>query len=288
MGAVAGDVASDVLTARIRAKAQHGADREIDLAKAPFTSTADYDTSPPLSGKILLDRVLTREEQAALEAIPIDSAAFAKVWEFLRPLGGRLLRYPTSMLQPPANFDPGAAIWLHSTTFKMNLFSERTTQLSITDMRAVNVSCQPSSAKTVVESLPQGEAQYAGVLFDLTVADSTPFVTDAGSDQGQPYFSRRKIDLGDGMSPGGLRVEAAVKDQSCSWEIEARYRDSTQQDHEVTLRDGDKPFFSEALPKQPEQYWTIDFQRRGGPALIPCHEMPKVSACTQRAEANAW
>ncbi|MFI5897495.1 hypothetical protein ACIA5D_46130 [Actinoplanes sp. NPDC051513] len=279
------DLVSDTWTAKPRAEAQRDADRGIDLAKTPFTSTADYDTSLPEFWKIVLDRTLTEDEQAALEAIPLDGAG-KKVWEFLRPLGGRLLRYPTSMLQPPPNFDSGEAFWADATIFNMNLFSERTSQLSIVDMRAINVSCRPPSAKTVVEFPPQGEAEYPGVLFDLTTKDTAPFITDPGDDQGQPYFSRRKIDLGGGTSPGALRVEAMVRGQSCQWEIQARYRDSIGNGSEVTLRDGDKPFFAEALPAKPEQYWVVDFLPSGSSYLSPCHEASTAIMCTHRAKAN--
>jgi hypothetical protein len=287
MVAIGWDTLTEIWTAKPRAEAQQDAVREIDQARPPFTSTADYDTSPPEFWKIVLDRTLTGGEQATLESIPFDDQFGRRVWEFLRPLGGRLLRYPTSMLQPPPSFDPGLAFWSDSTTFNMNLFSERNSQLSITDMRAVNVSCRPPSANTIVEFPPQGEAEYSGILFDLTSTDPAPFITDPGDDQGQLYFSQRKIDLGGGLAPGGLRVEAMVRDESCNWEILAKYRDSSTQNGEVVLRDGDKPFFAEALPTEPEQYWVVDLVLTGNPTLIPCHEMPTATTCAYRAEANA-
>ncbi|ORT53985.1 hypothetical protein BKD26_36950 [Streptomyces sp. CB03238] len=150
-------------------------------------------------------------------------------------------------------------------------------------MAPVNISCTEPTARTVVTISGQGQALYPGVVVDLVSDDAMLYIADEGPDRGQPYFTRRRIDLGGGLEPGGLRVEALVSDQSCKWEIRARYRDAQQNAGEVTLRDGDKPFFAEAVPDDPEQYWQSNdhtvVARGSAPTFLPCHEMPDEPIC---------
>ncbi|NYH55271.1 hypothetical protein HNR06_004860 [Nocardiopsis arvandica] len=257
---------------------ERAAETEIDQEKEPFTSSVTYDTSVPHNFKIVLDRPLTPEEGETLQATPVEA-----VWDFLRPLGGRLIRYPASM--NPASPDGwtwhGTSIPPDATVFTMNLLSTRTSQLSIVGMTPVNISCAESTAATVVEFSPQGEASYPGVVVDLREEDPTPYISDEGPDQGLPYFGHRRIDLGGGLEPGGLRVEALVHGQSCEWEIRARYRDARDNTDEVVLRDGDRPFFAEALPDRPQQYWVWGhgFGDSEGNPFLPCHEMPDEAGC---------
>ncbi|UED87516.1 hypothetical protein [Streptomyces profundus] len=255
------------------------AERRLDQEKEPFTHSIAYDTSVPYEFKVVLDRPLTPEEQATLQATPYD-----EVWEYLRPLGGRLIRYPVATIPlPPGQSDPRGPA--DGTTFTMTLLSERSSQLSIVDMTPVNISCHAPTGRTVVDVPPQGEAFYPGVVVDLEAADPTLFIFDDGPDQGQPYFSRRRVDVGGGLEPGGLRVEALVRDQSCAWELRARYRDAGGDSDEMILRDGDQPFFAEAAPDRPEQYWLASPVVAGlpldeeVPAFQPCHEMPDDESC---------
>ncbi|MFG2011492.1 hypothetical protein ACGFNF_20740 [Micromonospora sp. NPDC048868] len=251
-----------------------------DQAKTPFVASVKYDRTIPEFWRIVLDRPLTQPEQVKLESLGSD----VEIWRFLRSLGGRLLPFPSMIGGLPGGFtDPSTS---DAAVFTMNIISDRTTQLSIIDMHAVNVSCQPSTAKAVIDVAPEGGAAYEGMLFDLTEEDPIPYIADDVEEQGRPYFSRRKIDLGGGMSPGGLRVEAVTGEKSCSWEIEATYHDSTPQGGgKLILRDGEKPFVVEARPRHPEQYWirsSATFPVLNPPNLVPCHRMPTAAACQGR------
>ncbi|TDC06084.1 hypothetical protein E1265_34980 [Streptomyces sp. 8K308] len=274
----------DLWTTDSRVAAEREATEDMDEARVPFTSSISYDTSVPYHYKIVLDRPLTPEEQETLRYLPS-----TQVWDFLRPLGGRLIRYPVTLSQLPPGYDPGRG---DTTVFTMNFLSSRESQLSIVDMAPVNVSCREPSARTVVEVPPQGEGFYPGVLVDLTADDPTLWISDEGPDQGQPYFSRRRIDLGGGLDPGGLRVEALVRDQSCEWELRASYRDARGDEGEVILRDGDRPFSAEAVPADPEQYWLASAMFPGlpitedMPTFQPCHEFQDHPSCVALAEGR--
>ncbi|WP_461034186.1 hypothetical protein [Streptomyces mayteni] len=267
-----------------RVAAEREATEELDEARAPFTGSISYDTSPAENYKILLDRPLTPEEQETLRRLE-----HTEVWDFLRPLGGRLIRYPLTMRQPPVGYDLRLG---DATVFTLNLLSSRDAQLSIVDMTPVTTSCTAPSARTVVEVPGQGESFYSGVLLDLAMDAPALWFSDEGADQGQPYFSRRRIDLGGGLDPGGLRVEAVVRGQTCEWELRARYRDARGDTGEVVLRDGDRPFVAEAVPAEPDQYWLASGMFPGLPltedlpTFMPCHEMPDDVSCASLTEGR--
>ncbi|WP_435106811.1 hypothetical protein [Nocardiopsis synnemataformans] len=279
LGGYAAAYAYDLWSTESLVREQRAAEVEVDQERAPFTSSVTYDTSVPHNFKIVLDRPLTAREAETLQATPSED-----VWDLLQPLGGRLVRYGSSLNTE----SPDAWDWHRSggdlpdaTVFTMNLLSTRTSQLSIVDMTPVNVSCSEPTAVTVVEFPPQGEAAYPGVIVDLAEDDPELYISDEGPDQGQRYFSRRRIDLGGGLDPGGLRVEALVGDRSCEWEIRARYTDARENTDEVVLRDGDQPFFAEALPARPQQYWMAGalFAHPDGSSFMPCHEMRSEPVC---------
>ncbi|MCP3011920.1 hypothetical protein NGM33_01150 [Nocardiopsis dassonvillei] len=278
LGGYAAGYAYDLWSTESLLREQRAAEAEADQERAPFTSSVTYDTALPEGYKIVLDRPLTEEEGEQLQ-----STESAEVWEFLRPLGGRLVRNLDRMSAEPA----GGWSWRGeggspaATVFTMNLLSARSSQLSIVDMTPVNISCAEPTAVTVVDSPPSGEASYPGVTVDLHHDDPQLYIADEGPDREQPYFSRRRIDLGGGLDPGGLRVEAVVHDRSCEWELNARYVDARENEDEVVLRDGDRPFFAEALPRRPEQYWVAGFtvsdtEER---AFVSCDEVPEAPSC---------
>ncbi|MFI6578719.1 hypothetical protein ACIBFB_23275 [Nocardiopsis sp. NPDC050513] len=280
VGGFVATFAYDVWSTEARLREERAAQVEVDQESAPFTSSITYDTSTADTFSIVLDRPLTAEEGETLQTVPA-----TEVWDFLRPLGGRLIRdFGGLQTGPPGGWsweEPGATGEFGAAVFNMNLLSTRTSQLSIVDMTPVNISCAEPTAVTVVDYPPAGQASYPGVVVDLNDNDPTLYIADEGPDQGQPYFSRRRIDLGGGLEPGGLRVEALVQGRSCEWEIEARYVDAQQNTDEVLLRDGDRPFFAEAPPERPEQYWLAAYAygEAEGRTFVPCHETPEVFSC---------
>ncbi|WP_220188565.1 hypothetical protein [Streptomyces phytophilus] len=257
MGGFAASFAFDLWTTNPRAAAEREAHRDLDQEVVPFTTSITYDTDPTDAGfSVVLDRPLSPEEVTTLQATPP-----SKVWDLLRPLGGRLIHSST-----------------YTTTFKMNIFSERAAQLSIVDMTPVEVTCTEPSAGTLVDVSGQGVAEYPGLAINLE-KDKPQLVNADGRDQGQPFFDKRRIDLGGGLEPGGLRVSASTREQSCTWEILARYVDAQQNPGEVTLRDGDKPFLAEAKPQSPEQHWEAITYKSQPPYFHPCHEKPSHHSC---------
>ncbi|MFJ3904604.1 hypothetical protein [Streptomyces sp. NPDC090025] len=255
---------------------------DLDKEETAFTAAVDYDRSPPETWRVVLDRPLTAPEQRRLGTLDGDAEAARG---YLTSLGGRTLRHPSS-------FDDRADLMprftgTDATVFLMNLFSRRQSKLTVLSMEAVDVSCRTPTARTVVDLPPQGGAAYEGVLFDLSTPAAPPIVTDAGPLQGQPHFAHRKIDLGGGESPGGLRVEAVTRAKTCDWAIEAKYRDEYQGFGALVLKDGDKPFVAEGTPLKPEQLWVRDSSEPRGRQWLPCHERPAESACAAWYEGHA-
>ncbi|MFF6776221.1 hypothetical protein ACFY8W_22020 [Streptomyces sp. NPDC012637] len=262
-------------------KSEQEAQDALDKQEAPFTVGVDYDQTPPQGWKVALDRLLTEAERQGLAARRDPEKARA----YLLSLGGRTIRYPSGFedrTDLAMKYTGADATALH-----LNLFSKRQAQLTITSMEAVDVSCHAPTAKTVVVWQSQGGAAYEGVLFDLTTPGATPVITDEGDDQGAPYFGVRKIDLGGGASPGGLRVEALTRGRSCTWEIKAKYRDAYQGFGTVTLKDGEKPFAAEATPARPEQLWIMDASKPDAEQWVPCHDRPEDTSCRAWREGRA-
>ncbi|MDT0532332.1 hypothetical protein RM555_25350 [Micromonospora sp. DSM 115977] len=272
-----GDVVTGILTADRRVAAEEGARQQNDQRKKPFAAAVRYDDGPAPFFRVILDRPLTEGEQEVLQSTPPED-----LWDFMRPLGARRVWYPsTGSSHMPGDYGSFAQ---DATVFTMNIVSDRTAQTTIVGMRAVNVECRASTARTVVDFAPDGASDYEGVTFDLASNDPVPYMSDDDEPEkyGRPYFSERKIDLGGGMSPGGLRVEALVEDESCAWEIEATYHDSTEGGGgALILNDNGKPFFAEARPRNPAQYWMY-ISEPLPTQPFPCHKMPTVSSCAHR------
>lgn len=254
----------DTVTQKPRTANEQKAAETLDQEETPFTVAIEYDHSPPDIWTVVLDRTLTEEEQREFSML----SGWEEVRQYLTSLGGRTLRYPPLF---EASSLPHKLWGTDSTVFTMNLFSKRDAQLSIVDMQAVNVSCQEPTAKAVFVAPPQGGAAYDGILYDLARPGFGPIITDE-EHQGEHYFSRRKIDLGGGESPGGLRVEALTRGKSCTWEIEARYHDAYQNTGSLMLKDGKKPFYAEAAPARPQQLWVFNAGAQAGEQpWVPCH-----------------
>jgi hypothetical protein len=154
-------------------------------------------------------------------------------------------------LKSPSGFVKGyVKVWL------MDLFSDRTAGFSVVGMRAKDLRCRPASAKMVVLSPSQGGGSYEGMLFDLSES-APPIITGEGEEHfGEPYFSYKKIDLGNGATPGGLRVEVTSGTKDCDWVFEVEYRD-TKGVHVQEIRNGKEKFTIDGLPAHPEQLFVL-------------------------------
>jgi hypothetical protein len=262
------------------------AEDQVDQEERPFIGAVEKDPTTPENWKIVLDRTLTRKEAAKLRSFsPYSATGMTDAARFLTSLGGRVLRYPPLLDRYPPGYtyvNGGDAA-----AFNLNLFSKRKAQLSITDMRPVGISCRKPTAKTVAVFPPQGGAAYEGIFYDLTDPGSPPIVTDPNSRQGRPYFERRKIDLGGGESPGGLHVESVTKGRTCDWRIRAEYSDAHSGSGHLTLKNGRRPFRTEAAPTRPEQLFYVDASRPRDRSWVACHEEPAEPACRQWVEERS-
>ncbi|QUX26846.1 hypothetical protein KGD83_15845 [Nocardiopsis akebiae] len=277
-GGFAGTYAYDLWSAEARLRGERTAQTTIDQGSPPFTNAVAYDTSLPESFRVVLDRPLTTEQAEELGTLDRVEA-----WDLLEALGGRLIpgTFTTVHLTPPGGWsweEPGTSPRVGAAVFTMTLMSARSSQVSIVDMEPANISCAEPAATTVVDFPTAGEATYPGVVVDLTHDDPLLLISDEGLEQGQPYFSRRRIDVGGGLEPGGLRVEALTAGQTCEWEIRAHHVDARENSGEVVLRDGDEPFRVEAPPENPEQYWAMSIGPRPV-RVVACHETPEAVEC---------
>jgi hypothetical protein len=244
----------DRSTATDRARSDKRAEKAVDREQPAFVSTVtphDYDQYMPGAIAVLLDRPLTAREQAALTAMTGDES---RVWAFLKSLGGRIVEHP-SYVEP---FEDGNRRRGQAQSFDLNLNSDRGTGLTINGMTAVKDSCRAPSAQTIVNLPPAGSEPRQGLLWDLTggAEDSPkgPYVLDEGASQGELYFRRNIVDLGNGQPNMAFRIQPEVSRHTCDWHIVASYTDTTGS-HRQRIPDGSRTFTTEAVPQRPVQYF---------------------------------
>ncbi|MEV5763160.1 hypothetical protein AB0L34_01070 [Micromonospora sp. NPDC052213] len=245
----------DRSTATERARSDKQAQKAVDREQPAFVSTVtplDYDRDLPEAFTVLLDRLLTEDEQAALTALNGDAS---EVWEFLKPLGGRMVER-ASYVAPLEDGNENRGV---AQTFDLNLNSDRAAGLTINNMTAVKDSCRVPTAKTVVTVPPAGAESRQGLLWDLTGGPTDkphgPYVLDDGEPQeGQLYFRRNVVELGNGQSNMAFRIQPEVSTHTCEWHIVASYTDTTGS-HEQRIPSGTGTLTTEAVPSQPVQYF---------------------------------
>ncbi|MFG1775045.1 hypothetical protein ACGFIG_01255 [Micromonospora sp. NPDC049048] len=249
------NVLLDRSTATDRARSDRQAQQAVDREQAAFVSTVtplDYDRDLPEAFTVLLDRPLTEGEQAGLTALTGDRS---EVWELLKPLGGRVVEHASYV----APFEDGNENRGHAQTFDLNLNSDRAAGLTINNMTAVKDSCRVPTAQTVVTLPPAGAESRQGLLWDLTGGPTDephgPYVLDEGEPrEGQLYFRRNVVELGNGQSNMAFRIQPEVSTHTCEWHIVASYTDTTGA-HEQRIPSGAGTFTTEAIPSQPVQYF---------------------------------
>lgn len=241
-------------------------EESIDQEGPAFTSIVREDKSED-SRMFILDRPIGPEEIKNLFQVETGSGAnFKDLEEIVASHSGQELRLPGL---PEA--DGYAKAWL------IDLFSGRNAGLAITGMRAKDVKCRPAAAKTVILFEYGGGGDYEGMLFNLSKPD-TPLDIDGGENKGKPYFSHKKVDLGNGATPGGLRTEVSSGIEDCNFIFEAEYRDA-EGAHLQDIRNGNGRFAIRGIPAHPEQVFvvTIDGIKDCGAhpdPLVPCPHLP--------------
>ncbi|MBC3984525.1 hypothetical protein H8N01_18595 [Streptomyces sp. AC536] len=232
----------DYLSTETTTRRAKEAEEKIDREGPAFTSRVREEEVGLDGGVVItMDRPLTPAESETLTTADLgkeeDVRRFNKL---VASHGGEKLNVPAGRT------DPYTRVWL------MDLFSDRAASLSIVGMRAKDLRCEPASAKTVLHFPPQGAGTYEGMWFDLS-KNPYPTIADRSDKHfGKPFFSYKKIDLGNGATPGGLRVGVTSGAKDCDWVFEVEYRDA-EGTHTQQIKNGEKRFTIDGYPEHPEQ-----------------------------------
>jgi hypothetical protein len=220
-------------------------EENLDREGRAFTASTRADADP-LYMAYVLDRPLTRTETATfLESGADGNPDFGEVDKLAATHGGHGLEDP--------GWDKSDG---YSSSWLIDFFSDRSAGLTITGIRAKDVRCGPAAAKTVILVRPEGGGAYDGIHFNLS-EPKTPYSLSPDDYFGKPYFSHKKIDLGNGTEPGGLRASFSSGVQDCNFLLEAEYRDSLGL-HQQEIKNASGRFALRGLPANPYQLflWT--------------------------------
>ncbi|MBL1102394.1 hypothetical protein JK363_38440 [Streptomyces sp. 205] len=256
---------------------ENDSNKGYDASQAPFTVSVQTELGDPRQDWVMvLDRELTEGETRKLTSSDDASAAFA----YLKSLGGRLLNYASYLEHAPEQYTQRTSNGRMelSGTFKLRLLSTRSAAVVIDDWKATDVTCRPSTAKTVVGYPSQGGVAYQGIRVHVPPRGGEPVLTDDDEGQGEPYFDTHNIEVGNGQSSGAMRVEAiAPPGQSCEWGIKVHYVDAYQKGQWLQLKDSDGKALrirTESVPADPRQKWVF-----GAVPWTACHQKTEEPMC---------
>lgn len=234
----------------------------LDREGPAFTTSTRVDPDP-LYMAYVLDRPLTRSEVATFLDSGRDGPNFEAVKELAATHDGHGLE--------DSGWDKADG---YSSSWLIDLFSDRSAGLAITGVRTKDLRCGPAAAKTVILVRPEGGGAYDGIHFNLS-EPKTPYSLSPDDYFGTPYFSHKKIDLGNGAKPGGLRASFSSGVQDCDFLLEAEYRDSLGV-HQQTIKNASGRFAVRGLPANPYQFflWT-----NGGVLDCGPHQFQRPQQC---------
>ncbi|KUL30622.1 hypothetical protein ADL12_26390 [Streptomyces regalis] len=143
----------------------------------------------------------------------------------------------------------------YAQAWMVDVFSDRRATLVINGMRMKGLECVPAKATTVIIH-PDGLIHnYAGVLFD-TARPDTLLIADA-EHYGEPYFKHSTIDLGNGATPRGLRIQVTSGTQDCTWKaFEVTYVDSDGT-HTQDITNNGKGFAVRGIAEKQKQVFDV-------------------------------
>ncbi|MHB6909476.1 hypothetical protein [Streptomyces sp. DB-54] len=146
----------------------------------------------------------------------------------------------------------------YSEEWLIDILSDRKASLVITGLRIKGLTCTAAKADTIISVRGQAGGSYEGMLFDLTRSTNTPLITgDEEKHYGDPFFKYKKIDLGNGATPEGLRVQVTSGTQDCSWKaFEATYVDSDGE-HTQDITNNGKDFAVHGFVAHPRQAFEV-------------------------------
>ncbi|MFE9019908.1 hypothetical protein ACFYNL_15225 [Streptomyces sp. NPDC007808] len=252
----------DSLFAEHDARVASEADDKVDRGGQAFTATVRLDTEDPEA--TLFDSPFSAEDRRTLLGMTLENADRLK--PFMDARHGRGVWY--SVVSHP---DMGVSYPGYSEAWLVDLISDRQAGLVINDLRVKGLSCTPAKAVAVIERRGQGGGGYEGMLFDLTRSDPAALIT-AEKDFGKPFFAHRKIDLGNGATPGGLRIEVTSGTRDCTWRaFEATYVDSDGT-HTQEITNNGKAFRVHGIAEHREQTFQL---RPAVPFVTECAISPQ-------------
>lgn len=247
-------------TAEHDARVSSRADDKVDREGPAFSASVRPDTE--YADATIFDSPFSAEDKAELLGMrakdnPIP--AFAEAHQG-RPVFISDATVPSMQVASPRY--GYAEAWL------VDLLSDRKASLVINDLRVKGLTCTPARAVAAIEEKGQAGGSYEGMFFDLTGSTAVPRITgDEEEHYGEPYFTHKKIDLGNGAAPGGLRIQVFTGTKDCTWKaFEATYVDSTGQ-HTQDITDNGRPFHARGFAAQPEQVFQL---RSWGPFVTEC------------------
>ncbi|MFD4237501.1 hypothetical protein [Streptomyces sp. NPDC058542] len=238
-------------------KSQEVAERDdrnadkIDDAKKPFDwKLNEYPEEDEPGNAWVIDRKLTPAEQKELKSLGATTTADrSAVWKFVKRLGGW-------------RFGRAAA------AYKLQLTSEKTKPVTITQMSARAVNCKSDAIKTFLTLGDGGIENWDDVHFNLTT-DGAPATTRAwkekfdenGEHLGMEDIPYQKVvSLGGTQSPGFLSMTPMLDqapDTLCEWTLSLKYNINSGKDQTVTITEDEAgiPLRATGKPGEKSDNW---------------------------------
>ncbi|MFJ5608416.1 hypothetical protein ACIQCJ_03415 [Streptomyces sp. NPDC093221] len=236
----------DYLSAPTSARREKSVQDELDGKNPPFTFNVRSEDSDGsiFPGAIVFDHVLNSEDVEILKKTNLDADnSERKIMSVVHANNGTFLSAESSHHG-------------YSSPFFLDFFSDRDSSLSIVAMKAVDVHCSPAKAAAVLVIRPRGGGAVPGIMFDLP-RGNLPVSVAPDKNYGKPFFDHQKIDLGNGATPGALRVQSVAERSDCTWKIQVTHSDSSGL-HTSILLDHKKPFKTLGIPLRSQQEFILD------------------------------
>ncbi|WP_327697436.1 hypothetical protein [Streptomyces sp. NBC_00459] len=248
--AALGARSADWLFAEHDAQVASEADDKIDHAGPAFTASVRADAwDPGDPDATLFDKPFSTEEKRTLLGMGV--ADIGNLWSFMKARHGRDVFY--AAVRPAAMKGSSPA---YSEAWLVDLLSDRQAGLVVNDLRVKGLRCTPARAVAAIDFVGQGGSGYEGMLFDLTRPDPVALAISE-ENLGKPFFAHRKIDLGNGATPGGLRIAVTSGTQDCTWKsFEATYVDS-EGTHTQEITNNGKDFTVHGIAEHSEQMFEV-------------------------------
>lgn len=134
--------------------------------------------------------------------------------------------------------------------YLVDLVSDSSSMLTVTDINAVNIKCRKSTMVALVDTSSDGVSSIESVAYQLqdNREPGKGLISDVENPKwGSPYFSRKTIQLGGGAEHVTLSVLGAAHPGSyCTWDLEAKFTTDDGEEHRRKLNA--KPLASEGGP----------------------------------------